>query len=306
MIRKGIDFRHYALNTGIMFPSIFLLLYVSSQIIKYISIPVIAIFFIIFLVKYLVPRRFRQYIYPLSIIIFLLLLLNTLTLEATSSIFPVLSELSIPLSFPILSSITFSIGLLTVAEGIITPKYIVTISESFGSLILFLELLGIVAVMLTSNPIFQATESGVASYLVQLGIHNPDPFMVAYFTTLSLEGYALYSLLVFGYQFYLPLTVLSTPVDKIMPIMFMVSAVSILISLYIREKRNVPPRLGTIGLAAIASAFVAIPLLLISEVVAPYGFQISILAISVTALLILVAVTSRRVQANETINTPVK
>jgi hypothetical protein len=306
MIRKRIDYKHYALNVGIMFPSLFLLVYISSQIIQYISVAVITIFFIIFLVKYLVPRRFRQYVYPLSIIIFLLLLLNTLTLDATSYALPILSKLSIPLSFSTLSSFTFSIGLVTVAEGIISPKFIVTISEFFGSLVLFVELLGIVAVILTSNPTFLATESGVASYLIQLGVYNPNPYIVAFFTTISLEGYALYSLLIFGYQFYLPLTVLSTPVDKVMPFPLMVSVVSILISLYIREKRNVASRLSMIGIAGIAGAFVVIPLLLISEAVVSYGYQISVIALSLTALLILVALTSRRIPANETINTTIK
>jgi hypothetical protein len=289
-----------------MFPSIFLVVYVSSQIIQYISISVIALFVVIFFLKYLVPRRFRQYVYPLAIIVFLLLLLNTLTLDATSSTLPILSRLSIPLSFPILSSITFSIGLVTVAEGIISPKYIMTISEFFGSLLLFIELLGIVAVMLTNNSTILATESGVASYLIQLGVYNPNPYIIAFFTTMSLEGYALYSLLVFGYQFYLPLTVLSTPVDAIMPFLFMVSAVSILVSLYNREKRKIGSRLGTIGIAGIAGAFVAIPVLLISEAVAPYGFQIFVIAVSTAALLIVAAVTSRRVPANETINTTIK
>ena len=306
MIRKRIDYSHYALNIGIMFPSIFLVVYVSSQIIQYISVSVIALFVVIFFLKYLVPLRFRQYVYPLAIIVFLLLLLNTLTLDATSSTLPILSRLSIPLSFPILSSITFSIGLVTVAEGIISPKYIMTISEFFGSLLLFIELLGIVAVMLTNNSTILATESGVASYLIQLGVYNPNPYIIAFFTTMSLEGYALYSLLVFGYQFYLPLTVLSTPVDAIMPFLFMISAVSILVSLYIREKRKTGSRLGTIGIAGIAGAFVAIPVLLLSEAVASYGFQIFVLAVSTAALLIVAAVTSRRVPANETINTTVK
>jgi hypothetical protein len=306
MIRKRIDYSHYALNIGIMFPSIFLLVYVSTQIIQYISAAVIAIFLVIFFIKYLVPRRFRQYVYPLAIIIFLLLMLNTLTLEATSSALPILSRLSIPLSFPILSSFTYSIGLITVAEGIISPRYIATISEFFGSLLLYIELLGIVAVMLTSNSTILATESGVASYLVQLGVYNPNAYIIAFFTTMSLEGYALYSLLVFGYQFYLPLTVLSTPVDPILPFLFMISAASILISLYIREKRNVASRLGTIGFAGIAGAFIAIPVLLISEAVAPYGFQIFVISVSTAALLIVAAVTSRRVPANETINTAIR
>jgi hypothetical protein len=304
--KKRIDYRHYALNAGIMFPSIFLLVYISTYIIQYISVTVIVIFILIFFLKYLVPRRFRQYVYPTAIIIFLLLLLNTLSLDATNSVLPFLSDLSIPLSFSTLSSLTFSIGLVTVMEGIIAPRYIVTISEFFGSLLLFIELLGIVAVMLTTNPAFLATESGVASYLIQLGVYNPNAYIVAFFTTMSLEGYALYTLIVYGYQFYLPLTVLSTPVDSVMPFLLMVSAASILIALYMREKRNVASRLGTIGLAGIAGALVALPLLLISEELASYGFQIFVIAASVAALLIVTAVTSRKVPATETINTFIK
>jgi len=306
VIHGKIDYSHYLLNIGIMFPSIFLLIFVSTYILPYVSAAWIALIVALFFLKQLVPRRYKQYVYPVAIMVFLLLVLNTLALELTQSILPILSELRITLSFGTMATITFALGLVTVAEGLISPKVIVTIGESFGSLVLLIEQLGIVAVMLTGNQVFLATESGVVSYLAGLGVYGPNPYIVAFITTVSLEAYALYNLLIFGYQFYLPLTVLSTPVDSIMPFIFMISAGSILISLYVKEKRNIASRLGMIGTAGIAGALVALPILLVSQEIASYGYQIFVIGLGVTILLIVVAITSRKVPANETINTSLK
>lgn len=299
------EWRKYVLNAAICIPSIFLVFYLFGYIASNLSAIDIFLIFIPFIVKLLISGRLKYHVYQLSIVIFLLFLLGSVYSLSTGINLPVISWIKIPLTFTTLTSGLFAIGIIIILEAILSDKLTYTVAEYVGSMLIFMQQLAVIAVMLSpelSNIISQAGVSLNSSF----GISNPSAYESAYFATISLEAYSFYSLLIYGYQQYLPLAIASTPVDGVMIVLFIVSAIAIIVSLYIRDNHKSVSRLGLLGSYSVIGALLAAVVLLITQRLEYTSYQILVIAGSTAILLLVVGYTSSRVPGNETINTSVK
>lgn len=299
------DLRRYALNFAITLPSIFLIFYLSGYILANLSVPIIILVLLPFFVKHVISGRLKAHIYPISFIIFLLFLLGTIYYLATGVNLPIISLVKIPFTFTSLTSLTFGLGIVLVMEAVISDKFTYTIGEYTGSLLIFMQQLAVITVMLSPDFASITSQAGPALYS-HYGISNPSAYESAYFTTISLEAYALYSLFVQGYQQYLPLAYASTPVDPVMIALFITSATGILLSLYVRDNHSTTSRLGMLGSYSVIGAMFAAIVLIIAQTLEYTSYQILVIGGSAAAVLFLVGYTSSRVPGNETINTSIK
>ena len=166
MIRSSISYRSLVLNILIIAPSLFLLVYLGSIIIAYLSTFWIALLIGIFLVKHLAPSRIREYVYPVSVILFLLFLLGTFFRLYFNFVIPIFSYVILPLNFTTLTSLTFAIGVILLMEAVIQSKLSVTVAEYVGSLLIFLEQLAVVTIMFSTSAVLVALRSDIASILL--------------------------------------------------------------------------------------------------------------------------------------------
>ena len=306
MIRSSISYRSLVLNILIIAPSLFLLVYLGSIIIAYLSTFWIALLIGIFLVKHLAPSRIREYVYPVSVILFLLFLLGTFFRLYFNFVIPIFSYVILPLNFTTLTSLTFAIGVILLMEAVIQSKLSVTVAEYVGSLLIFLEQLAVVTIMFSTSAVLVALRSDIASILLTTyHINNPSLYVVSYFTTISLEANALYNLVVHGYQFYLPLATFDVPASIEITFTFMISAIGILFSMYTRSGKGYRG-IESVAVPVLAGFAIGLPVFLLSEYLASYNFQITFIFLAVAVLLFLVGYTSRHVSGSEKINTPIK
>ncbi len=294
------------LNLLIIAPSLFLLVYLGSIVIAYLSIFWIVLVIGIFLVKHIAPGSVRGYVYHISVILFLLFLLGTLFKTYFNYTIPIFSYVVLPLTFTTLTSVTFAIGIILLMEAVIQSKLSVTVAEFTGSLLIFMEQLAVVTIMFSTSTVLVSLRSEIASILLTTyHINNPSLYVVSYFTTISLEANALYNLVVHGYQFYLPLATFNVPASIEITITFVISAIGILLSLYTRSSKGYRG-IESMALPVLAGIFIAVPIFLLSEYLSSYNFQITFIFLAVAVLLFLVGYTSRHVSGSEKINTPIK
>lgn len=300
-----IDWKRYSLNVAITIPSIFLLFYLSGHILSYLSGIDIALVMLPVFVRHTVPGRLGAHIYPASLIIFLLLLLGTIYQISIGHNLPVISALKIPLTFTTYTSALFALAIDLLIEAFINSKLTATIGYYVGSLLIFLWQLSVVTVMLSPDLGSITSQAGSALFSL-FHINNPSAYESAYAATLSLEGYALYSLFVYGYQQYLPLATVPTPVDPVMIALFIVSTTGILIALYTRFNNRSSSRLGMLGTYVVVGAIIAAVVLAVASRIEYTSYQILAILGSTSAMLIITGYTSSKVPGSETINTSIK
>ena len=306
MIKSAISYRSFILNILIIAPSLFLLVYLGSIIIAYLSIFWIVLLIGIFLVKHLAPGSIREYVYPVSVILFLLFLLGTFFKLYFNYTIPILSYVVLPLTFTTLTSLTFAIGVILLMEAVIQSRLSITVAEYTGSLLIFMEQLAVVTVMFSTSTILVSLRSEIASILLTTyHINNPSLYVVSYFTTISLEANALYNLVVLGYQFYLPLATFNVPESIEITLTFVISALGILLSMYTRSGKGYRG-IESVVVPVMAGFAIGLPVFLLSEYLSSYNFQITFIFLAVAVLLFLVGYTSRHVSGSEKINTPIK
>jgi hypothetical protein len=248
----------------------------------------------------------REYVYPVSVILFLLFLLGTFFKLYFNYTIPIFSYVVLPLTFTTLTSLTFAIGIILLMEAVIQSKLSVTVAEYTGSLLIFMEQLAVVTVMLSTSTILVSLRSDIASILLTTyHINNPSLYVVSYFTTISLEANALYNLVVLGYQFYLPLATFNVPAAIEITFTFVISAIGILLSMYTRSGKGYRG-IESVAVPVLAGFAIGLPLFLLSEYLSSYNFQVTFIFLAVAVLLFLVGYTSRHVSGSEKINTPIK
>lgn len=298
------DWKRYALNGAICVPSIFLISYLLYYAASSLSAVDIGIIMIPFFAKRLLPSGIGKNVYHISILIFLLLVLGTLYQVGIGPDLWVIRWLKIPLTFTTLTSVLFTLALILILEAILSEKATYTLGEYVGSLLILMQQLAVITVML--SPVFADMLVQAAPALYSYGLTNPTPYESAYFVTVSLEADSFYNLLVYGYQQYLPLAIASTPVDTVMIVLFVISAIAILITLYMRENHRTMSRLGMLGSYVVIGVLLAAVVLFLVQELEYTSYQILIIAGSTAIMLVIAGYTSFKVPGNETINSPIK
>ncbi len=261
------------LNLIIMMPSVSLLVYVIPYSAPQLDYPMVAVIVAIPFVKFFTPSAYKGAVYPLSTIMFLLLLLLTLLSHFTTALSgTVATSLSLPVSVSTFVSAIIAISVIIVAEGILSEKIYKTSALLIMSLALLLDQLAIVTSMISTG----------SSYFVAYEFINGE------------ELYSLYTLIAYGYQVVLPLANLKIQIGTFLLGTFIVSLGGILTALYLRGSVNSPETLNRFGYPVFVGALIgALSFFAVREATA-YNIQLSVVSASIVVTLVVAGLTSRR------------
>ncbi|AKA48910.1 hypothetical protein IX51_07150 [uncultured archaeon] len=261
------------INFVIMIPALSILVYVLPYSATEFNYAMVLILVSIPFIKFLTPSPYKGAVYPLSAIIFLLLVLVTLLTNFTTVFSGTYAQfISLPLHISTFVSAIVALSMILVAEGILSDRIYRTVALLMLSLGGLLDQLAIVTNM----------------------VANGTSYFVAYEFINGEEVYSLYTLVVYGYQLVLPLANLKIPIGTFLLGTFVVSIIGILTALYIRGTKDSPETLNRFGYPVFMGSIVGAAAFLIIREVTKYGIQLSVVSISIVVTLFLVGYTSRR------------
>lgn len=259
-------------NAVIMVPSLSILIYVLPYSASQFDYSIILILVAIPFIKFLTPTNFKGAIYPVSAIIFLLLVLVTLLSNFTTVLSgSVASFISLPLNVSTFVSVIMALSMIMVAEGILSDKIYKTIGLLILSLASLLDQLAIVTYMISSG----------SSYFVAYEFINGE------------EIYSLYTLIVYGYQLVLPLANLTIPIGTFLVGTFVVSLAGILTALYLRGVKDSPETLNRFGYPVFVGSVLGSAAFLAIREATRYNVQLTAVSVSIVAVLVVAGLTSR-------------
>ena len=259
-----------------MFPAFSILVYVIPYSATEFNYAMILILVSIPFIRFLTPNPYKTAVYPLSAIIFLLLLLMTLLTNFTTLFVGTAAQLvSLPLNISTFVSAIMALSMILVAEGILSDRIHKTVA------LLILSMGGLL------------DQLAIVTYLIA----NGTSYFVAYEFINGEELYSLYTLVVYGYQIVMPLANLKIPIGGFILGTFVVSIIGILVALYLRGSKNSPETLNRFGYPVFMGSVVGTVAFLLIREVTRYGVQLSVVALSIVVTLFIVGYTSRRSRA---------
>ncbi len=203
------------MSIGIFAPSLVMFYYVITNVYPFMNIP-----FFIFLAalpffRIFLSRKYKPIVYVAALLLILLSILLSLSIQ--------LGYVSSRYSFAALkpdlglfvSGIT-GLGFITMVEGIISGKIYANITLLAFSVLTFLDMIAAIIVF---------RETGYS-------------FATSYFYVEMMEYYALYSLIVYGYESTLPLATFTVPIWQFILASFIVSIISIFLSIFMRARKE--------------------------------------------------------------------
>lgn len=261
------------LNFMIMLPAFSILVYVLPDSAPQFNYPMVLILVSIPFIKFFTPQPYKGAVYPLSAIIFLLLLLVTLLADFTSALSGTAAQLiALPLHVSTFVSAIMALSMIIVAEGILSDKIYKTVALLILSLGGLLDQLAIVTYMHTTS----------TSYFIAYEFINGE------------EIYSLYTLVVYGYQLVLPLANLKIQIGTFVLGTFLVSIVGILTALYIRGAKDGHETINRFGYPVFMGSIVGTAAFIAIREVTKYNVQLSAVSLSIVVILFIVGYTSRR------------
>lgn len=267
------DVSRTIINFVIMLPALSILIYVLPHSASEFNYAMILALVAIPFIRFLTPRPYKPAVYPLSAIVFLLLLLMTLLTNYTTVFAGTAAELiSLPVNISTFVSAIIALSMILVAEGILSDRIQKTVALLFLSMGGLLDQLAIVTYM----------------------IANGTSYFVAYEFINGEELYSLYTLVVYGYQVVLPLANLTIPIGTFILGTFIVSIIGILVALYLRGSGNSPETLNRFGYPVFMGGVVGTVAFFLVREMTKYNIQLSVVSLSIIATLIAVGYTSRK------------
>ncbi|MEM0155154.1 MAG: hypothetical protein QW597_00935 [Thermoplasmataceae archaeon] len=261
-----------ALNALIFAPAIFIYIYIFPYFYPYLDIIILVVLSSLPFVKYLVPFRFRHTVYPVSAIAVLLLILATLTYNFNPSTYYYLRIFALPLELSTAFAFVFALVLIFIAEGILSRGP----ARAMGLLLLSL------GSMLDELTIIAAMHEFALSFMSAIGL------------VLGLDVESYYELFVYGYQEFLPMANFQITIGYELLILFIVSTIAIVFSIYLREKDHQRERLADLGFSMVGGAIVGALLFAIYDFFSYTQYQLSIIGFAVVVTFIVMARTSRK------------
>lgn len=261
------------INFVIMIPAFSILVYVLPHSAQEFNYAIVLILVTIPFIKFFTPQPYKGAVYPLSAIIFLLLVLITLLSNFTTLLAGTAAQyISLPLHISTFVSAIFALSMIIVAEGILSDKIYKTVA------LLILGLGGLL------------DQLAIVTYMIS----NGTTYFIAYEFINGEELYSLYTLVVYGYQLVLPLANLKIQIGTFILGTFIVSIIGILTALYIRGARDGRETLNRFGYPVFMGSVLGTVAFLIIREVTRYGVQLSVVSLSIVVTLFLIGLTSRR------------
>ncbi len=278
-LQREIEF--YAFKIVILLPSLFLLFYVfpylSSYINYYILVPIVLLPW----AKVFLKREITVYVYPVFTIIFMLIVIYSLSYNLGIYSSSLLNNLLLSFDYQTLISIMMAIGIMILEEGIITRKMHRVVGSVIVSNLFLLEQYA--AIYLMNNP--------TAIPLLNLGRID---YYQAFSAVAYLEVVSIYSFIVNGYEYLLPLATFNLPYRNVILTLFLISIVALLLFLYRTDTKWSSERGVSLGYSVISGAVVGAFAVLVLDRFNSYFYGGSFLLFFVIAVTVAAIWTSRR------------
>ncbi|MCL4335331.1 MAG: hypothetical protein M1402_04460 [Candidatus Thermoplasmatota archaeon] len=277
----------YALKSLIMLPAIFLFLYdisnESGSINYYIFVPLAVLPFI------RIGRigKYAGWVYPTFTVAFALIILYSLMHLLGIANIGFLNIFLIYLNGDTYIAIFLGFGFIAMVEGYFSASHTGTLAGLIVSSLFFLEQFSAVVLYLNHGAV-----SGI--------ILSVPSFFDAFSYVIYLEFLALYSFLVNGYQYLLPLATFSLPYHALILSLYLVSMVAFLVSLFMNGKWS-SERGYNLGLSVISGSILGLVLMEIYRILGNYYFGGAFLLFALMGIIIASMATSRH-SYNERIN----
>lgn len=234
----------YLFKLMIMLPALFLLFYVFPSIALYINYYIFIPIIVLPVLRVFLKERLGSLVYPMFTIAFLLITLYSYAYLLGIYQNRILNTLLLRYNYETIISLMMGIGILILEEGILTRKLYRTVGSLIVSNLFFLEQFA--AIYLMNNP----------GAIPSLNFSNMTYFE-AFSTIAYLEIISLYSFIVNGYEYLLPLATFSLPYSRVILFLFLLSIVSLLLFLYRSEKRWLTERGVSLGYAVVIGSMLA-------------------------------------------------
>ncbi len=237
------ELEFYGFKIVIMLPSLFLLFYIFPNIDHYINYYIFIPIVLLPLTRFFLKGKLFSYVYPIFTLAFLLVILYTLVHDFGIFQNKLLNNLLIPLDYKTVISLMLALATLVLEEGITTRKiYRVVGSVVFSNLFLLEQY---AAIYLMAHP------QAIPLIKVQSFTYYQAFSAIAY-----LELVSIYSFVVNGYQYALPLATFALPYRELILGLFLVSIVALLLFLYRSDTRWNSERGVTLGYSVITGSVV--------------------------------------------------
>ncbi|MCL4358779.1 MAG: hypothetical protein M1593_04600 [Candidatus Thermoplasmatota archaeon] len=265
-----------ALGTGLNLlafsPAILIYVYTFPYFYANINLAVLVLIAALPIVKLLVPKRYSSSVYPVALIIAMLLVIATLFYLISPSRYYYLEIFSIPIALSTFFAIDFAFAFIFIFEGLLSKRSSRMIGYLFLSLGTMLYELSIIAAMHE----FSLT------------------FMNALSLVFSLEILSYYELFVYGYQKFLPMANFQIQINQELLVLFIVSTIAIVFSIYLRENGHQRERLGDLANSLFAGSIMGTLLFAVYDYFSYTQYQLSIIGFGVFATFIAISRTSRK------------
>ena len=252
-------FSSYFLKFVILLPPIFLLFVILPRLWGYVNPDILIPIALLPLLRPILKERLFSYVYPAFTIFFLLITLYSMLSSAGIYENSIFNMFTISLNEVTVTSIILGLSILLIEEGILTKKIQRTVGSVIVTNLFLLEQFA--ALYLMANPT-------AVPYLNSTHLTYPE----ALFAVFSLEGISLYSFVVNGYQYLLPLAILNLPYEKIILALFLISIISLLIYLFGRGDRWISERAVGLGVSVTAGSLMALVILFIQNALSRFYY----------------------------------
>lgn len=296
-----------ATNIGVMMPSILVFAYVIPYVLTVMTYTVWIPLFSLPFIKLISPKRLKYWVYRVSLLVILSIFLYAEL--SYSGIIP--SPFADPFIFPqliqidVIVSLFFSIGFISMFEGIFTDRPFASLGYMLGSLFIFGEQLS--AVYLFTSPLYPVIYSELLPYIHSLPVSFPNSaptyFGSAYIINYMVQYYAIYTLIFRGAEgVQLPLTVIHNFFDYFILGALVVSFASFVAKLYLEGESDDVYRLPGLSAAIIGGVIISLIIVVFVNLFQHLEYQFTVLSFLLLGFWLAAGITIKRSSRRETIN----
>ncbi len=285
----------YLFNAMLISPSIFLLLFGLSYALPdmnpYIYIPL----FLLPLIKRLSPKLIRLNTYRLVVIIFLLLVLDTIFSRLAPNT-PIVGGIGVPITFTTMFTVEICLGYLLVVESLFANKPYHVIGGMIASLALLGEIYAAIAFL--NSPYFNEFVTGYGIVIGKFALGSISRLQMALIGVAVLEFAAITSLIFNGFMTFMPLYggsphSLVLPYSRLLLGLFGVSFIGVVGRFYVDGEKDETFRLEGLFYSVIMGVVISSIVVYFAGLFQGLDYQFMVISILVIIFLIISSASSR-------------
>ncbi|MGC8608593.1 MAG: hypothetical protein ACP5UV_01845 [Thermoplasmata archaeon] len=270
-----IDLKAYrVINIGIFAPSLIMFYYVIKNVYPYMNA-----YFFIFLavlpfVRLAISRKYKSFVYVAALLIILISILISLSIQL-GYISDKYGFLAVKPNLDLMVAAITGIGFITMIEGIVSEKLYANITLLAFSVLTFLDMIAAIIVF---------RETGYS-------------FSTSYFYVEMMEYYAIYSLVVYGYETTLPLATFTVPIWQYIMAGFIVSIISIFSMIFLKTRKE-GSRVDALSYTIFYGSILGVASFYFIETLQKFSLQFFAIAAVVVAMVIAIQKTGKKEKAS--------